>query len=51
MISCALRRVVGENDGWSLMVLEMPKNRDLSHYPDTSYKGEVWVLVTRSFGG
>lgn len=51
IISCALRRVVSENDKWPVLLSEMPKNRDLSEYPGASYEGEAWVLVTVSFRG
>ena len=50
-ISYALRRAVCENDEWSVTLLDLPENRDLSDSPDPSYKGEALVFVTKYFSG
>lgn len=50
-ISYALRRAVCENDEWSVTLLDLPENRDLSDSPDPSYKGEALVFVTKCFSG
>lgn len=46
-----MRRVVCENDEWSVTLLDLPESRDLSDSPDPSYNGEALVSVTKYFSG